>query len=423
MEDQDFKIDQLEEEAEEDKRITTRPSATNSSKLILMWYFVSAGLVSLIGYFVMIAQSEQFEKFFPNQNYTFFIVLPQYLSIPISLTLSKVLQHIPLHTKISSLIPTTFFLYLLIPLLPFFVLPMLSSMLASEQLAITVTFWLLILTYTMAYSCGQLLQSDFLASCQLFPPKYTVVFFTCLSLSNVILMIVKLALVEIEAQQALDFISMWTIMAIAYVSAGTAWRQVMKVKEVKRLDKKEDSRKDIKGKGAKEIKLWETGKVIGPELVQVFLTMLVTFVVFPGVIFGLPPVSIFSKKQYVSITNFLIAIIDVVGRPIGGYKFNRFLTKVFLVLGIVADIFLVTSYLLDWNAKYEGLCYTFMILALFLIFRTATSTTYLLVTAGGKANEENQEAIGIMMMNTLIFGIAVGNMISIPLPFIKNLYL
>ena len=89
-------------------------------------------------------------------------------------------------------------------------------------------------------------------------------------------------------------------------------------------------------------------------------------------------------------------------------------------MGVLVAGFLILMYFSEVYLMYEGFTYTFFVLTGFLIYRGATGISYYMIQSGMKSTEKTQEAIGILMTNFLIGGIAFGNIISTGLSFIKD---
>ena len=107
--------------------------------------------------------------------------------------------------------------------------------------------------------------------------------------------------------------------------------------------------------------------------------MFITFLVFPGIIFNLQPPTLYTAEQYINIANFCSAFFDVCGRPLAGYPYNKLLTSVYSVMGVLVSGLLIFMYFSEVYLMYEGLTYTFFVLTGFLIYRGATGISYFMI--------------------------------------------
>ena len=52
----------------------------------------------------MIVQSDQYNSLYPDMNYNFYVIIPQYFTIPICLLLGSILKSVDLKLKILGLL-------------------------------------------------------------------------------------------------------------------------------------------------------------------------------------------------------------------------------------------------------------------------------------------------------------------------------
>lgn len=134
-------------------------------EFITLVFFVFSGMSTLSIYFIMLAQVDDFGVLYPGQNYSFQVVTPQFISIPISLLGSKLLEGLALPTKIIGLIALNSAIFMMLPLIPIF-LP-----------HTTFYYYCMMMVYLVTSSGSLILQSGLFACLQIYSSTYVVIFF------------------------------------------------------------------------------------------------------------------------------------------------------------------------------------------------------------------------------------------------------
>lgn len=129
-----------------------------------------------------------------------------------------------------------------------------------------------------------------------------------------------------------------------------------------------------------------------------------------------------SIQKYSLYLNINMAVFDIIGRILGGYQFGKGLTYVSLYLVIFFNFFLIYQYLTNMFIRDEGVCLLLIVLVSLYVFIGGVATSYFMPTGCKKATPQTQDAIGSLMVNSLLSGIASGNIISILIAKIKKGY-
>lgn len=366
-------------------------------------YFALGGLMTLSTYFIMVAESDDINLLYPGMNYSFLSVTPQYFAVPFGVLVSYLLRHKSLRSKI--------LIFLVLTTVLFFCIPLATFVFAQN----TFGFVIMMICYFAAYSFAMILQGFLVASCALFPSTGTVVLFTFQPIFNIILMLAKLITLYFELSVRMDYVVVWGLYLILAIALFFIF---LKISVSPRFKHQRQVEHGLGNK--KETNFKKAFLTIKFELLEIFVNMFITFLIFPGIIFSLSPKFGMSAKTYINITNLIAAFSDLLGRPLGDKQFNKVVLKIFHILGLLAAIFIIYVYLTGVYLEYPGMTYVFFVLNAFIMYRTATGITYLMVTASKKAEDDTQEAIGVLMTNVLITGIAVGNLISLSFPSIKS---
>lgn len=383
------------------KEIVSHPN----NRVALHLFAVISGLFSISGYFIMISQSYGFEVLFPGQGYSFLVIMPRYFAVILNIVLAKFLQKLSLTSKIYGTLVGSILLFSSIPIL--------IILFKGRSFGL----WPILAAYLISESCFLLLQGYLIALFSMFPPKFTVIFFTCVPIANIVVMAIKWLSLRFSTSIGSDFLIIWSYFIISGLGVLALFSLVLKMKEIKEFTAKEN----LESKSnKKEIKLVLTIKLIKWDMLTMFFTMFLTFLIYPGVVFSLYPASLFTQKEYIAIVNTIVAVFDVVGRPFGGMSFNRLTIPIQHVISLLIILLITIAYFTGLGAQYEGFCFVVFVLIAYLIFRTSIGISYSLISAGKKADPSNQEAIGMLMINTLMIGIATGNISSNIFSWIKS---
>ena len=83
---------------------------------------------------------------------------------------------------------------------------------------------------------------------------------------------------------------------------------------------------------------------------------------------------------------------------------------------------MVFVYLTNYQIKHEKVAYILLILVSNYVFCGGISTACLMAKSSQKVNSRIKEAVGSLMVNCLMGGMAFGNLSSIALTKVKDIY-
>ena len=110
------------------------------------------------------------------------------------------------------------------------------------------------------------------------------------------------------------------------------------------------------------------------------------------------------------------------GRACSSTKLGVFFAKYSLLPMIISSAILVIFYFTDLNEKVAWLGFIVMLMMGFNMFRNSCTATFFNLRCTMKASKEDKEAIGVLNANSSMIGMGLGNLISIFLPLIKNMF-
>lgn len=381
------------------------PPPDSSSAMLIGGYSALAGLYSLSGYYIMVGMADRFEELYPGRNYSFLVVAPQYIAIPICIMISTWIKRIGMRIKIA--------VFTLLSLLVFFVVPILPLIMPNSN----VSFFGFLGVYLIYFMFTVLLEGNMVTSLALFDEKYTVSYFTFQPLFNIIFMGLKLGGFNLGFNLYHDFILSWTIFGIIGIGFFISFILITKRAEFKAIERTQSMQQQYNPE------IWATIRELKWEVTGIATTLFFTFLIFPGIFFTLFPASLMSRTEYINIINFIAAFGDFLGRPFGNFRFNKVLIWVYESSHLMIVAFMLICYLADLVSIYEGLIYTFFVMAGFSIFRTSLHISYFMTEANKKARYEHAETVGVVMTNFLYVGMTLGNLVSISFPYLRNVLL
>ena len=134
-------------------------------------------------------------------------------------------------------------------------------------------------------------------------------------------------------------------------------------------------------------------------------------------VFSVIPFTIMSFPVYVASINMSTGIFDMVGKLVGGAKFNKLNSKMYHFLATFSSIFLIYVLLLykyGQETFNEGICYVLITVTGFSMFAVGNCVTHYMIESGIKgAIFELKEEIGLLMNYSLVAGIGISSVLSI----------
>jgi len=161
-------------------------------KKIYTKFFIVSGLVTLLPYYIVIAQSDVFISIYKDYDYGLYNIVPSYANIPFAFIILKYLSLLKMKERIFvCVILQTFFI---------FMVPLVAYGLGNGGLS----FVMLILTNITAFIFNNLLQSNLISISSNFPKEYAGMFFSSFPVSNIGLLSIKLILNYLEVSNLLN---------------------------------------------------------------------------------------------------------------------------------------------------------------------------------------------------------------------------
>lgn len=111
---------------------------------------------------------------------------------------------------------------------------------------------------------------------------------------------------------------------------------------------------------------------------------------------------------------------DYFGRFFTFKKYTKAVVEIGHFIHIIVDIIIFYIYFTDQPIYNEGSSLLMFPFMAFVLFKTAMSIGHYMIQSGIKADASNRQAIGAVMSNLLVFGIFVGNALSIAFSYIKG---
>ena len=155
-------------------------------------YFGFSGILSLYSSFLMIAQGDIMKKLYPSYNYGFYIIIPTYISIPLSLIVQRLLRSCGMTFKH---LLAVFSMMTFMTSIPLVIIFMENTL---------ITFMTILALFTLGYMFNIVYLAFNLAILSNFNPKFSKVYFSYQALSNVTILILKTLLFSINSPIYLD---------------------------------------------------------------------------------------------------------------------------------------------------------------------------------------------------------------------------
>ena len=381
-------------------RDEARHTTTLNIELNTFWppifFFYTVGLLSSSADQIMVSKIDDFDQIYSGYMFRYLVLAPNYLTLPLTFLFVKFMGSLSLQRRmiICGLAIT----------LGIFVIFKVTLFIPDKFFS----FCMLFLMYCISFSMQTALLGYSLGMLSFCEKYLTIVFYVGQSSHNVILMSMKLLMnyykvpLESEAWVIIAWLST-CLLGFLICSYFLGKTNLIEEVEIKSQNNKTDSHLDYKSAFV-QVKwiLFQVGAVLIPNTI-----------IFPGIVFGLGPVTVMTQRTFVNTSNFIFSIIYILSRPIGMFEFNRMLVKVNIVIGFVLAAFLVYAQIYGLNLQYEGLCYSFMVISAFMMFRGASGVTYLSILSGRVSTDKDKQAIGQLMSASMIGSRGLGNIISI----------
>lgn len=118
--------------------------------------------------------------------------------------------------------------------------------------------------------------------------------------------------------------------------------------------------------------------------------------------------------------NIVAAISDITGRSLGAVKYAKKMVQTLQFFMVFANFFLIYAYLTNLYFDYEWLAYVYYALCAIILTGSGIGSTYFMSQAAKISTPELNVSIGSLMVNSLLSGVACGNLISHIFPYLKK---
>ena len=383
-----------------------------------MGVFVFAGLLSIFLKYLMIGESGIMTSIYKGFDYNFYFLVPSYLCIPPAYLITKLLAKARVHMTKKA------YMAVIGMTISFIGVPLIALLLPSTE----EYFILLLVCFWVTFVFNAMYQAFFLSIASVYHPFWTEIFCIFQPTANLLVVVLKNISFWLKLSYAQDFTMLWSVYVLSNLFLLYFFFKLSKTEQYLASfdlgEKKEDGEDGDDEGTQKETKVdyraaWV---VIKWEAIGLFFTMFLSFVIYPGVFFSSWPITLFSIRKYILIMNTSSSICDVLGRILSRSLFAKLFIKNSFGLIVVIDIFVIYVYLAEVNIYHEGIVYTMFVLICFCVLRASMGVSCYFKAANEKAGDKNREAVGSMMTNLLLGGIAIGNMVSDSLPTLKQLF-
>lgn len=322
---------------------------------------------------------------------------------------------------------------------PFFALKERDTIL-KNPVSTKTNFYFILAAFFFQYMFCLIYQSYFTAIMASYNPKYTSYYFTFQALSNIIIMTQKSFSYSVKFNVESDFVLIWgsyTLLIFIAIFLTLKLTRTKKMRDVLNLDKQNSRSIEeklnapkkstiISRENSTEVKgnfnYGKAWKIVKGDALGIFFTMMFCFSVFPGVLFSLPPATLFTLEEYILILNIIAAVFDLFFRPLAVKSYAKSLVYTSFFLAVFIIGFCIFNFMYEFQNQNEGVVYLIFVLLAFLIFRTSISVSFFMVNSSKKDLGDQGEGVASIMTNALHIGLAVGNIISNMVLVIKDSY-
>ena len=379
-----------------------------SEKLTKQLVFGLAGLLSIYPYFMMIAEADIMDQIFANKNYNFFVLIPTYVSIPAALFTTKLFSECNIHMT------TKVLLSLFLNIAFFGMVPAISLLLDGSKMQV---YLLMLFSYFLCYIFSLMFQGYLMTVLSVYDSKWTALFVTTQALANIVVIGEKSLIVSLGVGFAIDFAVVWGTYVLLCAIMAFFFLKLTRTRFYQfSFTKVRASMREIQS----AVKFVDSLKLIKDDVIGMLITMGGCFVIFPGIFFSFDASMRFSQQQYILFLNILAAFFDFIFRPFGNKKWTRSVVKCSAPVLVIVIIYVIYLYLTDQTQKNPDLVYLIFVLISFTVGRTSLSKSYYMIHSNQLATSDTKEGVGSIMINSLQLGMAIGNLSSNGILFLKS---
>lgn len=369
-------------------------------------YFMLAGLLSLTPLSITLAVSDVMNDIYIGYNYSFYCVVPQYLSVLFTLALNH------LFTRLNLSMTTKVFISYTGTLVGLVAIPVYTF---SARVK-TTNFWIIMMLFLMTFIFVHLLQTLSVSISTIYDKKWISIYFKFQPVSNIIIVVLKNIVHFGNMGYKADYILVFGFGVVITILTGYYFTKITKCQNYFRSFLTDESTSS----SSSTLTYSEGWNICRYEALGLFFTMFLCYIPWPGIFFTAVPVTLMSSGRYIVTLNTIAAFFDWFGRYFAAKSYIKAWVNYSFGIMFILDLFMISIFFYDWNQKIEGICYVKMPVVAYSLFRKAFGITYYMMHANGKADDRNRNMIGTIMSNILILGVCCGNLFSLSLIFLKG---
>ena len=365
--------------------------------------FCLSGLISIYPKLLMIAETAIMEEIYPEQNYSFFVVIPTYICVPPAFLFSKILSSFKIH--IMTKIYTTLFLSLAF----FTAIPILSIITLSNQAQVVSNYLIMLFLFFVSYIFSVMNQSYFMTILSVYDPFYTNMYFLLAGVSNILIMVEKSISYTFGFNFQVDFVLIWGTYFVCNLALAYFLIPFARTMQFRSGFRDQHSAEKIN----KGLNLKEAWRQVSSNFWGLIFSVGGCFLVFPGIyLSSFPNPAQYSQQKYILIINTLSAIFDLIPRPFAWRRYMGVVVKLSYFLLAISNAFVIYCFLFDFQKENRWAVYVVFASISFLISRTALCISYYNISATVKSDEETKEGVGVLMIMSIQLATALGNLLS-----------
>ena len=117
--------------------------------------------------------------------------------------------------------------------------------------------------------------------------------------------------------------------------------------------------------------------------------------------------------------NLISGLADVLGKIFGLSFFKGFMAQISLPLMLTCDVFIIYLYISN-TVIFSPIANLILMTSFLAYFRTSATVLFNIVRGNKKSTRKNQVQIGVVLNNSILIGIALGNLSSNVLPILRG---
>ena len=379
-----------------------------SETLTKQLVFGLAGLLSIYPYYMMIAEADIMDQIYPNKNYNFFVLIPTYVSIPAALFTTKLFSECNIHMT------TKVLLSLLLNILFFGMVPVISLLMDGTTMQV---YFLMLFCFFLSYIFNLMFQGYLLTVLSIYDSKWTTLFVTTQAIANIVVISEKSLVVSLNQGFVVDFVLVWGTYVLLCIIMAFFFLRLTRTRFYKfSFTKARASMRAMQS----AVKFADSVKLVRNDIIGMLFSMAGCFIIFPGIFFSFDASPSFPQQQFILFLNILAAFFDFIFRPFGNKKWTRSAVKCTSPVLLVVIVYVIYLYLTDQAQNNPNLVFLIFGLISFTVGRTSLAKCYYTIHSSQMATSDTKEGVGAIMINALQLGVAIGNLSSNGILFMKS---